>query len=84
MGDNVFAQECGQRLEVGRKNIVEHLYNGEYFVQLGEVNNGTTSIVWLDDDKKPLSDQQVSDMYISITDYVRGALLENDKQTIEF
>jgi len=32
MGDKVFAQECTQRLEVGSKNIVEHLYNGEYFV----------------------------------------------------
>ncbi|GLS92358.1 outer membrane protein assembly factor BamC [Psychromonas marina] len=60
------------------------LDNGEYFVQLGEVTGGTTSIVWLDEDKKPLTDQKVSEIYISITEHVRGALLENDKQTKEF
>lgn len=60
------------------------LKSAEYFVQLGEVTGGTTSIVWLDEDKKPLPDQKISDIYISITQYLRGALLENEKQTKEF
>jgi outer membrane protein assembly factor BamC len=60
------------------------LDNAEYFVQLGEVTGGTTSIVWLDEDKKPLSDQKISDIYISITQYLRGALIENEKHTKEF
>lgn len=60
------------------------LDDGEYFVQLGEFASGSTSVVWLDKDKKPLTDQQVSDLYISITEYVRGALEQNNKQTIEF
>ncbi|MGS2722304.1 GH116 family glycosyl-hydrolase [Porticoccus sp. GXU_MW_L64] len=32
MGDSEFAERCNTRLEAGRKNIVEQLYNGEYFV----------------------------------------------------
>jgi len=54
---------------------------GEYFVQLGELSNGQTSIIWLDSDKKVLSDQQVTDLYLSITEKLRGVSLGNDVQT---
>lgn len=57
------------------------LEKGEYFVQLGELTGGATSITWLDADKNPLTDQQISDLYLSITDNIRGVILENDKQT---
>lgn len=57
------------------------LEKGEYFVQLGELTGGATSIVWLDADKKPLSNQQISDLYLSITDKIRGVILENETQT---
>ncbi|WP_028863575.1 outer membrane protein assembly factor BamC [Psychromonas aquimarina] len=56
----------------------------EYFIQLGELADGSTSLTWLDADKKSLSNQQVSDIYLSITDKVRHVLLLNDKQTKEF
>lgn len=54
------------------------LKSGEYFVQLGELTGGATSVLWLDSDKKPLTDQQVTDLYLSITDKVRSVLLENE------
>ncbi|PKG37616.1 outer membrane protein assembly factor BamC [Psychromonas sp. Urea-02u-13] len=60
------------------------LAQDEYFIQLGEVTGGTTSILWLDEDKKPLTDQKITEIYLSITDHVRGALIENEKQTQEF
>jgi outer membrane protein assembly factor BamC len=60
------------------------LAQDEYFIQLGEVTGGTTSILWLDEDKKPLTDQKITEIYLSITEYVRGALIENEKQTQEF
>jgi len=60
------------------------LPRGEYFIQLGEAVDGTTTLVWLDDDKKPLSDEKVTEMYLSITEYVREALIEKEKQTKEF
>jgi len=60
------------------------LDKGEYFIQLGEVTGGTTSIVWLDDDKKPLSDEKVTEIYLSITEQVREALIEKNKQTNSF
>lgn len=50
---------------------------GEYFVQLGELTGGATSVLWLDADKTPLSDQQVTDLYLSITDKIRSVILEN-------
>ena len=42
---------------------------------------GSTSISWLDEDKKPLPDQKVTEIYLSITEQVRNVLLLNDKQT---
>ena len=57
------------------------LDNGEYFIQLGEVNGGVTSIGWLDEDKKPLSNEKITELYLSITEHVRDALIEKDKQT---
>jgi len=57
------------------------LPRGEYFIQLGEVTGGTTSIVWLDDDKKPLSDEKIIEIYLSITNQLRDALDEKEKQT---
>jgi len=60
------------------------LNNAEYFVQLGEVNDGTTSIVWLDEDKKPLSDEKIADIYLSITKYLREAFSEKERQTKRF
>lgn len=56
----------------------------EYFIQLGEVTSGITSIAWLDEDKKPLLDQKITEVYLSITEHVRGALIESEKQTNEF
>lgn len=60
------------------------LDNGEYFIQLGEVTGGTTSIAWLDENKKPLTDQKITEIYLSITKHIRGVLLDQDKQTKEF
>lgn len=57
------------------------LEEGEYFAQLGDLTGGDTSLTWLDSDKKPLSDQQVTQLYLSITDNVRSVILENDLQT---
>ncbi len=33
VGDTAFAARCRRIFEAGRKNTVEHLYNGEYFIQ---------------------------------------------------
>ena len=60
------------------------LIPNEYYIQLGEVTGGVTSISWLDEDKKPLSDQKITEIYLSITNHIRGALIENDRQTKEF
>ncbi|MEH6454116.1 MAG: outer membrane protein assembly factor BamC [Psychromonas sp.] len=57
------------------------LDNGEYFIQLGELSDGTTSIVWLDENKKPLENSKVSEIYLSITEQVREALLLNNQQS---
>jgi len=57
------------------------LDNEEYFIQLGELNNGGTSMTWLDADKKPLADKKVTEIYFSITDKIREVLLLNDNQS---
>ncbi|RBW45714.1 outer membrane assembly protein BamC [Psychromonas sp. B3M02] len=57
------------------------LEGGEYFVQLGELVGGDTSITWLDEDKKPLTNQQVTELYLSITDNVRNVILDKESQT---
>lgn len=57
------------------------LENAEYFIQLGELSAESTSISWLDEDKKPLADQKVTDIYLSITERVRNVLLKKEKQT---
>lgn len=57
------------------------LEEGEYFVQLGDLTGDDTSLTWLDSDKKPLSGQQVTELYLSITDNIRSVILENDQQT---
>ena len=57
---------------------------GYYYLQLGEIDKSTTSISWLDSDKKPVADQKVTDVYLSITDRVRSAIEEQDKQTKSF
>ena len=57
------------------------LKNAEYFIQLGEIAGDSTSLSWLDADKKPLPDQKVTDIYLSITDRVRNVLLKKDQQT---
>ncbi|MCG6201209.1 outer membrane protein assembly factor BamC [Psychromonas antarctica] len=57
------------------------LESAEYFIQLGELTGGSTSISWLDEDKAPISDQKVTEIYLSITDRVRNVLLLQDKQT---
>lgn len=58
-----------------------NLEKAEYFVQLGELTGGETSLVWLDEDKKPLPDQQVSDLYLSITGSIRTVITDKDVQT---
>jgi len=58
-----------------------NLEEGEYFVQLGELTGGDTSLTWLNADKKQLSDQEVTELYLSITDNIRSVILENDIQT---
>lgn len=60
------------------------LLPNEYFIQLGELSDGKTSILWLDEDKKPLSDQMVTEIYLSISKHIRSALLKGEKQTHEF
>jgi len=57
------------------------LEEAEYFIQLGELNDGSTSILWLDKDKKPLESNKVSEIYLSITDKVRDVLLLKDNQS---
>ena len=32
MGDSDFATRCRKRLDAGRSNLIEHLFNGEYFI----------------------------------------------------
>lgn len=57
------------------------LKNAKYFIQLGEMAGDSTSISWLDKDKKPLPDQQVTDIYLSFSEQLRDLLLQKDKQT---
>jgi len=57
------------------------LENKEYFIQLGELNSGGTSMTWLAADKKPLADKKVTEIYFSITDKIREVLLLNDNQS---
>ncbi|MDA0193521.1 MAG: GH116 family glycosyl-hydrolase [Bacteroidetes bacterium] len=38
VGDNDFAQVCNELLEKGRKNIVDNLFNGEYFIHKPDPN----------------------------------------------
>lgn len=57
------------------------LDNAEYFIQLGELNSGSTSMTWLDADKKPLADKKVTEIYFSITDKIREVLLLNENQS---
>lgn len=57
---------------------------GYYYLQLGEIDKNTTSISWLDSDKKQVADQKVTDVYLSITDRVRSAIADKDKQTKSF
>jgi len=57
------------------------LASGEYFAQLGELSSGQTSLVWLDSDKKVLSDQEVTDLYLSITNKLRQVILNNEEKT---
>jgi len=60
------------------------LEEAEYFIQLGELSGGLTSITWLDEDKNLLESSKVSKIYLSITDRVREVLLIQDKQKQEF
>lgn len=56
------------------------LENAEYFIQLGELDSGSTSITWFDADKNPLEDEKVSEIYFSITSKIRDVLLLNEAQ----
>lgn len=44
MKDTDFAEECDGLLEKGRKNIVEEVYNGEYFIHKPDYKNHPKSI----------------------------------------
>ncbi|PKH03273.1 outer membrane assembly protein BamC [Psychromonas sp. MB-3u-54] len=57
------------------------LDNAEYFIQLGELDSGSTSITWLNADKKPLADEKVTEIYFSITSKIRDVLLLNENQS---
>lgn len=57
------------------------LDNAEYFIQLGELNSGSTSMTWLDADKKPLEDKKVTEIYFSITSKIRDVLLSNENES---
>jgi outer membrane protein assembly factor BamC len=57
------------------------LDNAEYFIQLSELDSGSTSITWLDADKKPLADEKVTEIYFSITSKIRDVLLLNENQS---
>ena len=57
------------------------LENAEYFIQLGELNGGSTSIIWLDANKTALADEKVSEIYFSITAKIRDVLLLNEVQS---
>lgn len=69
--------------EYWAENNIEpfELEEAEYFVQLGELTGGTTSMTWLDADKKLLEDSVITNVYLSITDQVRDVLLLKDQQT---
>jgi len=57
------------------------LEEAEYYVQLGELSSGETSVIWLDEDKKMLSDQQINALYLSITSKLRRTNLQTNQQT---
>ncbi|MEI7898749.1 MAG: GH116 family glycosyl hydrolase [bacterium] len=42
MGDDGFAKKCRGIVEAGRKNLVEKLWNGEYFIQVGDPSTKNT------------------------------------------
>jgi hypothetical protein len=44
VGDEDFVKECNSLLEKGRKNIVENLFNGEYFIHKPDFQNHPRSI----------------------------------------
>jgi hypothetical protein len=44
VGDEEFAKECNALMEKGRKNIVEELFNGEYFIHKPDYENHPESI----------------------------------------
>ncbi|MCK5818344.1 MAG: outer membrane protein assembly factor BamC [Psychromonas sp.] len=56
------------------------LESGEYFIQLGEITGGTTSLIWFDKNKKLLLDDVVKKVYMSITNEMRKTLLLNAHQ----
>ncbi|MGI9456386.1 MAG: GH116 family glycosyl-hydrolase, partial [Aeoliella sp.] len=39
MGDNAFARQCREILDRGQRNIVDKLFNGEYFIHLPDPNH---------------------------------------------
>ncbi|MGB5443904.1 MAG: outer membrane protein assembly factor BamC [Psychromonas sp.] len=57
------------------------LDNDEYYIQLGELDNGSTSISWLDADKNPLENDKVSEIYFSITSKIREVVLSKESQS---
>jgi outer membrane protein assembly factor BamC len=65
--------------EENKLNPFELKY-GKYYIQLGEIDDNNTSISWLDSKKKPIGNQKVTDMYLSITDQIRSVLLKKDQQ----
>ena len=42
MGDTGFAERCHRILEAGRKNLVDKMWNGEYFIQIADPKNANT------------------------------------------
>lgn len=42
VGDSAFATECRAIVDVGRRNLVERLFNGEYFIHIGDPGHPNT------------------------------------------
>jgi uncharacterized protein (DUF608 family) len=42
MGDTGFAERCSRILQAGRKNLVDKMWNGEYFIQIADPENSNT------------------------------------------
>lgn len=57
------------------------LKNAQYNIQLGEATADSSALIWLDENKKPLKDALVTEIYLSITDKVRQVLLLNEVQS---